>query len=1657
MDVSPIIRFSIRYLPSIIFALIILAGILKGFIRGLRKTSIYLLHSIICATICLILFFTLVNIEAVDEFLLNTTNSFLGSSSIQSLLKVSEGCKTFREVFIEFIPKQLYGNDFMTALALMISDDGAQLSALIDIAYRLVFGFALYLLYLLLRLFLYIGYNAFKCGKRYDRKRDNLYQVGKVDTPARRNRILGASLGGGIGLFKGILGLSFIGTFLFVFAGGIGNKASEDIEFTDKNFNIVSDAYDEIGSYGSYGIYKILNLIRDEKDVPYYLLATNLLFKGNLNDKVRGVNKNIYLTDELASYVSFSRDTVSLFVKYDDDRVIDKINNGGTINVMDEIITVFKNQEFQEEFKVLIENFDSKTYFINLTLSLVDTITSNLDKLEFSKDLADKELAPVRIMFEKGYLCPSIPSEKELIGTGTVLPYIRASQLLKRSDITVLYDIFMNLIDNYYKTEDGDFSLTSLTDVIRNTVSNITELSILSTSRANEIDPILKRLFEYFEYEYMGGISEKVIKTIDEEKMNVSWIEEIRSITDYITCGLDIYDSALNKAKENDPDASVDGIMIFNELYEPEHIDMLKHLILSLSSSKLLGNLLSANSIIDGMTIGIHSMSAGSAFPSGISIGDKYDENGIFVGYGELHYLLKSVLLLADNEEARNAFSSILFNNDTEISGKDTIVVLMDAFIGDEDGDTSVIDTLINSRIVSSIISNYLINFSDSFGEFRLFIDESIKEVDNEGNTLRIINDEEIHKLFNNSKFISYMVKETMKEDFDANKVINDVLFGDEYDINELLDSKIIEGSLSDFLFNHYSSGDGGIIIPNYLKNNDDVLISKNGKSSEIVKLQRALNIDEINTLFDDEATDEERTNFVIGLNKSECDIIFASDILYYSLSNHFSKISDFNGIEIIIPDSVKEPNDNDIVLINKNEIKTLVINIAKLAPTKNEQGEYSTNDTLTNILDNPDTLDNLITNASVANYIIDHFGKNSNDNFKLEMNGKYETLVPDGEPKSSYSRKSPWYSEVKVLVNGLNEILEGAEGDLVDEDVENRIISDIKFYNLKKDGNVLSKLDIVYASNILADTLSNVLDKKLTNPDNVEYALLKDEEVKEQMMVNSVRYKKTEIAGLINVIILYDIDPNNMSDDDIKEISDDIKKDFPSLLSEDIFVTMIVDDEEITVTEDYYYFESKDSKKRRLDVVYISTIMKDQITKEFIGSNVFSFTTDEDKQLITDDNGYILKIETEVAINLLQAYDIHSLIDDEGRTIQPKESINSMEPIRKNKEYFMSTHLLSLIMFDIVKDAVGEYKPFSGIPSGAKLYYRGHVYNALTDEEIEAILLIVDDDNDEQNDSKFGVVVENGTIRQLDNFETDYTKLTNEDIAILTKSYLASNYEYNRINLGNKEEFGKLERNSDNNEFRYFELHELLGLYNFLMKYGNIDALVNADSLYIVIDASVIDKQSVSPDIVIIEIRDCTESEILSSILFEKITNLMYEDFRNDAPSGFKNLNPAKKKNEVIAITNVMEAFEINSISGIRDGLATKFISGGQINKQFILDNLDIIYQSYIVSNNLSESLLYYYRNSINPSDSQLYSLCTHNAAYDNDYGRIRKHEMEVLVNTEYDDVTINSADSKKYDSVIYRYRITINSNLSTYGEGCFAYYNGVKVITTATLNKSN
>ena len=104
MNWSSLIRFGIYYLPTIIFILIIVIGLLKGFIRGFRKTSIYLLHAVICASICLLLFFILVNDENVDKFILSTTNSFLGSSSMQEIMGVSTSHETFREIFIEFIP-----------------------------------------------------------------------------------------------------------------------------------------------------------------------------------------------------------------------------------------------------------------------------------------------------------------------------------------------------------------------------------------------------------------------------------------------------------------------------------------------------------------------------------------------------------------------------------------------------------------------------------------------------------------------------------------------------------------------------------------------------------------------------------------------------------------------------------------------------------------------------------------------------------------------------------------------------------------------------------------------------------------------------------------------------------------------------------------------------------------------------------------------------------------------------------------------------------------------------------------------------------------------------------------------------------------------------------------------------------------------------------------------------------------------------------------------------------------------------------------------------------------------------------------------------------------------------------------------------------------
>ena len=137
MELLQYVEPIIKWVPTLLFLLVILSSMLTGFIRGFRKSLIFWIHSLIIGSICIILYFVFKSSPKVDAFLLEFINLILGSDTgLQDLLDVSAKCSTVREVLLQFIPAQL---DFMDGLSLILADNGQYLLTLIDLVFSIVF------------------------------------------------------------------------------------------------------------------------------------------------------------------------------------------------------------------------------------------------------------------------------------------------------------------------------------------------------------------------------------------------------------------------------------------------------------------------------------------------------------------------------------------------------------------------------------------------------------------------------------------------------------------------------------------------------------------------------------------------------------------------------------------------------------------------------------------------------------------------------------------------------------------------------------------------------------------------------------------------------------------------------------------------------------------------------------------------------------------------------------------------------------------------------------------------------------------------------------------------------------------------------------------------------------------------------------------------------------------------------------------------------------------------------------------------------------------------------------------------------------------------------------------------------------------------------
>ena len=1139
-----LIKYSVVFGPTVLFALIVLIRVLIGYFSGARRQVIFIIHSIVAFIICLILYFVLVENKVFDKFILDVVNKFMGKDGLEQALGVNPSCKTMREVIVQYIPSQM---GFVEGLELILKDNGAYLLALVNVCYHIILALVLYYVYLLLNGIFFIVYLFAYSERKHKKKKNAKYEDGIEETPYYKHKKYGAAIGFARGIVRGLIVLSFLGTALFII-NGIGNKNRAQYKTDNESYDLGFTIYKEIGNYGEYGIFKVLNMCKDKNDVPYYLYAADLVYQGGLKDDTRGIDTNIYLREELNAYVEFSTDTFDLLMKYGSEELTPIILGQYSGNAMDVILEIMANPKFQAEFKLLIDSFDAKTYFVNFALSLVDSICANVNEVGFMNGLSPDAIDVISIAFKPGYLSDTISFEKELKSSGkkVELGYIKPSNLLTSDDARLVLNALLEVINiNEIYKNDKNFGLK----VVDGVVTYVKKLSILNSNRSDELNPVLKRLYAFVDAKYLVATStnnEEVNDTAQlrkQKKMeeiiyksdyynNIDWVNELNLLVNSVEDVLLIYEDVF--IGNRDPFTAI--LEIFNEDSRnySRNIKLYHDLVNRLEYSKVLGEAISSSLVNDAIEKTMSTVLVeGFTIPKNIVYATEEIDGELY--HGELYYFLKGIEKLCSNTRVGDKnikiIDEMLESEDLDTEGAFNLLADISSVFASKEDNVMYAEELFKSKMLRSLLSGFMVKNGSVSSDFSIHIDDSIIE-DN------VVDYDELVEFFRIAPDVLELVRPIILDGSSTTKDLVNLIKSDA--AKEALNSKIFEGTFSNLLYNYFKdSSDNFLVFPEFFINKRK-WVSTNVEDSEIKKLIKGLN----ETNFDLDAfldgDNDKMVDAIKKLDNSQTTLLLDSAILYYSISNYISDKGEtlISDMPIIVPevskiyDEVKDEKGKYIKLetyrIEKNTLTVLLSNVDLFTIEKDTEGKINISKLFNDILredkaQNGNILNNNIINATVALSVCSDGGlihSNLSDQIVIpEFVKEYATV---DRLKNEFNTSNPWKRETKYLVYGIKYLL----GDKFDEnydlanvgkDVENELrhLLDVV------EGSNSTKIEEIYKSNILASTFTKGIkdkayDPNIDNPDTGDAFLV---HTNIAYKPGTSVYKIEEIEALIKMV----------------------------------------------------------------------------------------------------------------------------------------------------------------------------------------------------------------------------------------------------------------------------------------------------------------------------------------------------------------------------------------------------------------------------------------------------------------------------------------------------------------------------------------------------------
>lgn len=948
-----VLKLLIGWAPTILFALIILIGIIVGVVRGLRKSLILFFHMLAVGALCIGFYIWLFNQPNMDQMMVKATNTVLGwfNMNLQSLLGVDSSLVTMKDIILEKVLSLMSDQQLLETI--LIAENTVYIATLVEMLYRIILFIVVGVLFYLILGLLYLIYLIFYPVRRKVKKYNKRFRLGEVPHPYKKRRLLGGLIGFVRGGISGLVLLSFLGAIIFIASGGVTTPGRDEIKedgttisFGDENYNKMYDYYSYICNMGDTGIFKILNNIKDTNNTPYYFYIADLVLQGAINDEKMLVNGTFYFRDETGSYVGFCKEVIKLILKYGDAEIQTIIGNGTQDEKINSLFSVMSKPGFATEFNKIIDEFEAKTYFVNLALSALTTIVNNIELL----NLGDEVTGLVTTMF---------------FGEDS----IKVTDLATDNDVRVLFKALVKVIAENTPTSGIDLSKPFAKTVIPYVKGLLPELQKLSffvdEGRREGANKLLGKVYLYCASEF---VDETV--TLPEIPANLDWLNEFSILLNACDPLLTIVDEVY----DNDNDQMVENLLkMFEGTNAPQMLEAYDEFVDELVQSCLLDVVFSSSMVgttIDQMLVNL-TQTQDITIPHQLNYSNRLDTDGNVI-VGECYYLLNSLKYLLMNG-AYDAYTTLTTEGVEKAALFDTLLTLLGVKVSENGTTELLVNKLLDSDLIYYIISTVFTKMD--FGT-ELYISEEIKVIITENATEYVmVSREEIKTLisaaFNCKDTITQILNDTNDIDFEAVLTDNKLLVAFE-------ESILLQCVVSSLLITQLDQV-GGVAIPmDYDKGAP--WVDHKGTGDTIIKGELSLLVEGAKALVSTAAFDinsilQGDINFetLSTLTSDTINILLKSKVLLYTIS-HAIETAGGDSLPIIIPyASLAElgttTKGEEVQVIEPTELSSVIVSVLEIASFSGDEVKVN----FKKLFEEKETLlQNLIIQATIMNMLID-------------------------------------------------------------------------------------------------------------------------------------------------------------------------------------------------------------------------------------------------------------------------------------------------------------------------------------------------------------------------------------------------------------------------------------------------------------------------------------------------------------------------------------------------------------------------------------------------------------------------------------------------------------------------------------------------------------